>query len=41
VIRRHWPEQVHGDDLQRPSLIAEVERARAALLTTLGLSELV
>jgi succinylarginine dihydrolase len=40
VIRRHWPEQIHNDELQRPGLIADIERARAALLDTLELSEL-
>lgn len=40
VVRQYWPEQIHRDELQRPALIAEVERARAALLETLGLSEL-
>ena len=40
TIRRHWPEQVRHDELQRVSLVADVERARAALLETLGLSEL-
>ncbi len=41
VIVRHWPEQIHHDDLQQPQLIAEIERARAALLETLDLTELV
>jgi succinylarginine dihydrolase len=41
AIRQYWPEQIHRDELQRPALIADVERARAALLETLGLSELV
>jgi succinylarginine dihydrolase len=40
VIRQHWPEQVSHDELQRASLIADVERARAALLEALELSEL-
>jgi succinylarginine dihydrolase len=40
VVRRHWPEQIHHDDLQRPGLIADVERARRAILELLGLSEL-
>jgi len=39
VIERHWPEEIHHD-LQRPALIAKIERARLALLETLGLSEL-
>jgi succinylarginine dihydrolase len=40
VIRRHWPEQIHHDDLQSPALIADIENARRALLTALNLSEL-
>ena len=40
VVRRHWPEEIHIDDLQQPALIAEIERARAALLEALDLAEL-
>jgi len=40
VIRRHWPEQVHHDDLQAPARVAEIERARAALLEALDLGQL-
>jgi len=40
VIRRAWPEQIHHDDLQQPALIADIERARSALLETLNLTEL-
>ncbi|MFL6725067.1 MAG: N-succinylarginine dihydrolase [Sphingomicrobium sp.] len=40
VIGRHWPEEIHRDELQHPSLIRDVERAREALLDTLDLSEL-
>jgi succinylarginine dihydrolase len=40
VVRRHWPEQIHPEELQQPGLIAEVERARAALLQSLDLGEL-
>ena len=40
VIGRYWPSEIDHDDLQRPALIAEVERARAALLTALDLGEL-
>jgi succinylarginine dihydrolase len=40
VIRREWPEQIHHQELQRPALIADIERARAALLDALDLSEL-
>jgi succinylarginine dihydrolase len=41
VIRRHWPEQIHHDDLQQRGLIADVEGARGALLDSLGLAELI
>jgi succinylarginine dihydrolase len=41
VIRRHWPEQIHHDDLQTPALVADIERARAALLEALDLGQLV
>jgi succinylarginine dihydrolase len=41
AIRRYWPEQIHTADLQQPALIAGIERARAALLDALDLSELV
>jgi len=40
VIRRHWPEQIDHDDLQAPSLVADIERARAALLEALDLGQL-
>jgi len=40
VVRRHWPEEIHIDDLQQPALIADVERARAALLEALDMPEL-
>jgi succinylarginine dihydrolase len=40
VVRRHWPEQIHNADLQQPVLIADVERARSALLEALGVAEL-
>jgi succinylarginine dihydrolase len=40
VIRREWPEQIHNEELQQPALIADIERARAALLETLELGEL-
>ena len=41
VIERAWPEQIHGDELQQPALIADVERARDALLDSLGVAELI
>ena len=40
VVRRHWPEQIHHDDLQSPALIRTIETARAALLEALDLTEL-
>ena len=40
VIEDHWPEEIHHSDLQQPTLIADVERARARLLDALNLSEL-
>ena len=40
VIERHWPAQIHADHVQDPALVADVERARSALLETLDLSEL-
>ena len=40
VVRRHWPVEIDNADLQQPSLVRDVEAARAALLDTLGLSEL-
>jgi succinylarginine dihydrolase len=40
VVRQHWPEQVHSSELQNPAIIADVERARAALLELLELAEL-
>ncbi|MEO5578170.1 MAG: N-succinylarginine dihydrolase [Sphingomicrobium sp.] len=40
VIATHWPEEIAAADLQRPTLIATVEKARLALLDTLELGEL-
>jgi succinylarginine dihydrolase len=40
VIQRHWPEQIDHDELQQPSLIRDIEAARAALLQTLDLAQL-
>jgi succinylarginine dihydrolase len=40
VVRRHWPEEIHHDELQRPALIRDVEGARAALLEALDLAQL-
>jgi succinylarginine dihydrolase len=41
VVRRHWPEQIHHEDLQKPALIRDIETARAALLQALDLAELI
>jgi len=40
TVRRHWPEQIHHEELQKPALIADIESARAALLKTLDLAQL-
>jgi succinylarginine dihydrolase len=39
-IGREWPEQIHHEELQQPALIADIERARSALLAALDLAEL-
>jgi succinylarginine dihydrolase len=41
VVERNWPSQIHHSELQQPTLIAEVERARAALLEEIGICELI
>lgn len=41
VVRRHWPEQIHHDDLQDSALIHDFESARAALFEALDLGNLV
>ena len=40
AVRRHWPEQIHTAELQQAALIADIERARTALLQELDLSQL-
>lgn len=40
VVRQHWPIEIDNADLKKHSLIQNIEAARTALLTTLGLSEL-
>jgi succinylarginine dihydrolase len=40
VIRHHWPDQIHHEDLQKPALISEIESARVALLEALDLGQL-
>lgn len=39
VVERSWPAQIHHSELQQPALIAEIERARAALLEKIGIFE--
>ena len=41
VVRRHWCEQIHIDELQQPTLIRDIEAARAALLDALDLGQLI
>lgn len=41
VVRRHWPERIHIDQLQEQSLLRDIEAARAALLDALDLGQLV
>jgi succinylarginine dihydrolase len=40
VVRRHWPAQIHHEELQQPALIADIEQARSALLNALDLAQL-
>ena len=40
TVGSHWPVEITVADLQRPSLIADIERARAALLEALDLGQL-
>ena len=40
VIGAHWPVEIDAANLQNKTLIADVERARVALLVSLNLSEL-
>ena len=40
VVRRHWPEQIHTDELRQPGLIAQIEAARLTLLEALDLGRL-
>jgi succinylarginine dihydrolase len=41
VIRKHWPAEIASVDIRKRSLLQDVETARAALLQTLDLTELV
>lgn len=40
TIERHWPVQIHNDDLQDAALIRDIEGARLALLEALDLAGL-
>lgn len=40
IIEHHWPAEIHNEELQNPTLIADAERGWIALLESLGLSEL-
>jgi succinylarginine dihydrolase len=40
VVGQHWPVEIAVADLQQPKLIADVERARAAMLDALDLAQL-
>ena len=40
VVAREWPEEIHSSEIQSPALIADIERARLALLDLLELAEL-
>jgi succinylarginine dihydrolase len=41
VVEAHWPEAIAADAIDDPALIARIERARAALLESLELVELI
>ncbi len=41
LIARYWPEELHHDELQTPALVSQIEQARAALLESLQLAELI
>jgi succinylarginine dihydrolase len=40
VVRQHWPVEIDNADLQNPTLIADVEAARVALLEAVDLTQL-
>ena len=40
IVARHWPADLHVDELQAPALVRDVEAARGALLEMLNLPEL-
>ena len=37
LVARHWPESIHPAELASPTLIADIERARAALIAHMDL----
>jgi succinylarginine dihydrolase len=41
VVARHWPSQIHHSELQQPTLIDEIEHARAALFEEIQIPELI
>jgi succinylarginine dihydrolase len=41
IVERLWPTEIHNDNLREPALIRDIEAARAALLETLDLGELI
>lgn len=41
LVERRWPSEIHNEELKSPTLIREIEEARAALLEMLGLAELI
>jgi succinylarginine dihydrolase len=40
VVAAHWPEAIHPDDLANPTLWDAIQKARAAMLDALNLTEL-
>jgi succinylarginine dihydrolase len=40
VISSTWPDEINAAELQHPTLIAEIEKARATFLKAIGLDEL-
>jgi succinylarginine dihydrolase len=41
LVSQYWPSEIHSDDLTAPALLADIASARAALLTSLDLGQLV
>lgn len=41
VVGRNWPSQIHRSELQQPTLVADIERARNSLFDEIGISELI